>query len=106
ALPDYESTPLEDEETFDLALPWWVGPASVRVGRHPAAGELHLVSVPGIARAHPYLQPDGSGWPDNDQRFLGFSVAVAELWRQLRADVLHLNDWHTAGALAAFEESP
>ena len=96
ALPDYGGTALDGETTFDLSLPWWVGPASVRVGSHPVAGELHLVSVPGIARAHPYLQPDGAGWPDNDQRFLGFSVAVAELWRQLGADVLHLNDWHTA----------
>ena len=38
---------------------------SVRIGEHAVAGRVHLVSVPGIARSHPYLRPDGAGWPDN-----------------------------------------
>lgn len=107
ALPDYGGVVLDGEESFDLPVPSWAAPATVRVGRHAVAGELHLVSVPGMARTHPYQQPDGSGWPDNDLRFLAFSAAVAGLWSAVGADVLHLNDWHTAVALAALDdESP
>ena len=60
--------------------------------------------MPGIARPHPYLQPDGEGWPDNDERFFRFSAAVAALAEARRPDVLHLNDWHTASALAHLSE--
>src|SRR4051794_19545642 len=59
ALPDYFGTELADERQFDLTVPAWAGPASVRVGTHPVAGEVHLVRVPGIDRPHPYLRPDG-----------------------------------------------
>ena len=48
-----------------IAVPAWAAPASVRIGEHAVAGRLHLVSVPGIERSHPYLRPDGTGWPDN-----------------------------------------
>ena len=106
ALPDYGDAQLASDESFDLAVPAWAAPATVRVGHHPIAGELHLVSVPGMARPHPYLQPDGSGWPDNEPRFLAFSAAVAALWRAVGADVLHLNDWHTAAVLGAFDVGP
>jgi starch synthase len=63
-------------------------------------GEVTLVRVPGIERPHPYVDGRGEGWPDNDARFLGFSVAVAALARASAPDVLHLNDWHTAAAAA------
>ena len=32
-----------------------------------------------LARSHPYLQPDGHGWPDNDRRFLTFCQAIAAI---------------------------
>ena len=100
-MPDYGDVELAGETRFRLAdVPAWVVPASVRSGTHAEAGPLHLVTVPGIVRRHPYLQPDGVGWPDNDARFLGFSMAVAALARRWTPDVLHLNDWHTAAALA------
>ncbi len=105
-LPDYGGVELTDAVTFDLDVPHWVAPASVRVGDHPIAGRVHLVTVSDIARSHPYLRPDGSGWPDNDQRFLGFSQAIAALARRDPPDVLHLNDWHTAATLAAFSTPP
>lgn len=105
-MPDYGGIDLAGERTFELSVPSWAGPATVRVGVHPVAGELHVVRLPGMERPHPYLQPDGNGWPDNDRRFLAFSVAVAALWREAGADVLHLNDWHTAAALAALEPGP
>jgi starch synthase len=105
-LPDYGGIGLEDETSFPVDVPDWAGPARVRHGRHAVAGALHLVELPGIARPHPYLQPDGSGWPDNDVRFLAFSQAVASLVRTTAPDVLHLNDWHTAAALAALDPTP
>jgi starch synthase len=101
-LPDYAGAPLDDEATTELDVPAWAGPALVRSGTHPTAGPVHLVHVPGIERPHPYTDASGSGWLDNDARFLAFSRAVASRWRARPADVLHLNDWHTASALAAF----
>ena len=67
---------------------------------------LHLVSVPGIERSHPYLRPDGAGWPDNTARFLAFSRAVAAMVRADPPDVLHLHDWHTGAVLAALPAPP
>jgi starch synthase len=89
-----------------IAVPSWAAPASVRVGEHAIAGRLHLVTVPGIERSHPYLRPDGTGWPDNDARFLAFSRAVGALVRAAPPDVLHLHDWHTAAVLAALSQPP
>lgn len=104
-LPDYGDLELADEVWLDLDVPAWAAPAGVRVGTHPVCGRLHLVSVPGMARPHPYLQPDGTGWPDNDARFLAFSRAVAAYVEVTRPDVVHLNDWHTGAALAALPGS-
>ena len=87
-------------------MPGWAAPASVRIGEHAVAGRVHLVTVPRIERSHPYLQPDGTGWPDNAARFLGFSRAVAAMVRADPPDVLHLHDWHTAAVLAALPDPP
>ena len=100
-MPDYGGAELAEQSSHELAVPAWAGPAGVRVGDHAVAGRLHLVSGPGLARPHPYLQSDGTGWPDNDLRFLAFAQAVAALAREDPPDVLHLNDWHTATVLAA-----
>ena len=105
-LPDYGDVSLVDETTTRLDVPDWVGAASVRAGHHPAAGRLHLVSVPGMARPHPYLQANGEGWPDNSERFFRFSRAVAALVERDRPDVLHLNDWHTGPVLAGLADPP
>ncbi|MBA3289753.1 MAG: glycogen/starch synthase [Acidimicrobiia bacterium] len=105
-MPDYGGAELAEQSSHELAVPAWAGPAGVRVGDHAVAGRLHLVSGPGLARPHPYLQSDGTGWPDNDLRFLAFAQAVAALAREDPPDVLHLNDWHTATVLAAFQVAP
>jgi starch synthase len=107
-IPDYAPGRVElaDEVRRRIAVPAWAAPASVRVGEHAVAGRIHLVSVPGIERSHPYLQPDGTGWPDNDARFLAFSRAVAALARAAPPDVLHLHDWHTGAVLAALAAPP
>ena len=99
-LPDYRAEPLVDESATQLEVPAWAGPARLRSGSHRSTGPVHLVSVPGIARPHPYVDLNGVGWPDNDARFLAFSAAVVALADRLEADVVHLNDWHTAAATA------
>ncbi len=106
-LPDYEGVVLENETTFDLPMPDWAGPARARAGSLEGIGELILVDFPGIARPHPYVDPTtGQGWPDNDQRFISFSAAVAAITRQLEPDILHLNDWHTASTIGFLDSPP
>lgn len=88
-------------------MPDWAGRvARVRRGVHPVAGPLTLVTTAGIERPNPYVDAHGEGWPDNDVRFFGFAAAVAALAAADRPDVLHLNDWHTAPALAFLADPP
>lgn len=105
-MPDYGGIALIDETVVSLDVPEWVGAASARSGRHPEVGELTVISVPGMARSHPYLQPDGQGWSDNSVRFFRFAAAVAAWSERTDPDVLHLNDWHTGPVLAALESPP
>jgi starch synthase len=105
-LPDYFGTELEEERSRQIDAPGWAQPVSARVGVAPDVGEVTLVSVPGIARPHPYIDDVGQGWPDNDARFMAFSAAVADLVQSSRPDVVHLNDWHTAAALAYLWDRP
>ena len=102
-LPDYGEVELDQETTRELAVPAWVGGAIVRTGVAPELGAVELVSVPGIARSHPYVDRDGNGWADNDRRFFAFSAAVAAIAEDAEVDLVHLNDWHTALALAMTE---
>jgi starch synthase len=109
-LPDYgpasDGVALVDERVDELTVPDWVGPAYVRTGVHPVAGEVHLIDVDGLARSHPYVQADGEGWPDNPQRFFAFSRAAAAFVARTRPDVVHVNDWHTGTVLAALADPP
>ena len=105
-LPDYGSTELSGQSEIPVRVPDWVGATRVRRGRHRDAGDVTLVHVPGIDRPHPYVDEQGEGWPDNDQRFMAFSAVVAALVRQQRPDVLHLNDWHTAAVTGLLLERP
>lgn len=105
-IPDYGNLPLAGEETFALDVPAWAGPAHARRGVLDGVGDVVLVHVAGIDRPHPYLMASGEGWPDNDKRFFGFSAAVADVFRKVGADVLHLNDWHTAATLAFLPHRP
>ncbi len=110
-MPDYFDTPLDGEIRRSLPMPPWAGEAWARRGS-PAGpggertGPITLVTVEGIRRPHPYLQVDGTGWPDNDRRFFAFSAAVAALVEAEQPDVLHLNDWHTATTLAHLATPP
>ena len=113
-MPDYGNVALSAQHSQPLDVADWAAPATARTGTVPSGGPaggpggdtVTLVDVPGMARAHPYLQPDGSGWPDNDRRFFAFSAAVAALISDTEPDVVHLNDWHTATALAHLRAPP
>ena len=99
-LPDYGGIELVGEETVDLAVPDWAAPASARRGMYAGSDAVWLISVPNMARSHPYVDAGGEPWPDNEARFMAFSAAVAALADEVGPDVLHLNDWHSAAAVA------
>jgi starch synthase len=105
-VPDYFATPLKHETVLELDVPDWAAPASARTGTLDGVGQITLVTAFGIERSHPYLQPDGVGWADNDRRFMAFSAALAALTDAVAPDVLHLNDWHTCAALGHLAELP
>ena len=105
-IPDYDSVTDGVVDTIELDVPLWAGPATAKRIEHPVAGSIYLIDVPGIAKSHPYLQPDGNGWLDNTDRFMRFSAAIAAFVRQTSPDVAHLNDWHTAAALAVLDPLP
>ena len=106
AIPDYFGTELIDETVVELDVPQWAAPARARYGQIAGIGKVVLIHSAGIRRAHPYLHPDGTGWPDNDRRFFAFSAALVDLCRRESPDVLHLNDWHTAMTLALADRTP
>ena len=105
-LPDYSGLPLTDERSVAVDVPPWAGPATARTGHLDGVGEITLVDVPGIRRPHPYLQPNGTGWVDNDLRFFAFSAAVAGIVDATAPDIVHLNDWHTATTVAHLASPP
>ena len=105
-LPDYNAISDGVVGAVELDVPLWAGPATAKRLEHPVAGPIYLIEVPGVAKSHPYLQPDGNGWLDNTDRFMRFSAAVAAFIRQTSPDVVHLNDWHTASALAMLDPLP
>jgi len=105
-LPDYTPSDEGIIETIELQVPLWAGPATAKKIKHRQAGEITLIDAPGLAKSHPYLQPDGNGWLDNTDRFMRFSAAVAAFVRHTSPDAVHLNDWHTATALAALDPTP
>ena len=79
----------------------------------PQGQRVWLVACPEMfGRAgNPYVGPDGRDWPDNAERFALFAAAIAWLGTarvdpHFRADIVHLNDWHTALAAALSSRSP
>ena len=105
-LPDYFATKLQNETVVKLDVPEWAGPATARSGTLAGVGAITLIDAFGIIKSHPYLQPDGNGWPDNDRRFMAFSAALAALTKVVAPDVLHLNDWHTCASLGHLATPP
>ena len=64
---------------------------------------IYFVDQPEFFQRSGLYQKYGHDFPDNAERFIFFSKAVAHLARELRpaADVVHLNDWQT-GLAALF----
>ena len=108
-VPDYAGTPLDEEVVRPLDVPAWAGPAIARTGLvpgHADLGPITLIRSSRIERPHPYTDPNGQGFVDNDHRFFAFSSAVAALTELTLPDVLHLNDWHTSATLAFLAAPP
>lgn len=99
-LPDYGDVDLDDETVESIEVPSWAQPALVRRGVHADVGSVTLIATAGVRKPHPYVDVDGTGWPDNPLRFFGFSAAAAALIDRERPDLVHVNDWHTSPVLA------
>ena len=79
------------------------GPVTLLQGRFPDTGVgLYLVDSPEHfnREGNPYVQDDGSDWPDNAERFATFAraidmLAAGELDHDWQPQVVHCNDWQT-----------
>ena len=76
------------------------GPATVQAVRADGL-ELLLLDAPHLfdRPGNPYVQADGSDWPDNHLRFgalahVAAAVATGTLDGDWRADAVHAHDWH------------
>lgn len=57
---------------------------------------IYFIDQPEFFYRHsPYLQPDGISYPDNDERFIFYSKAIAHLALHAfkNLDVVHVHDW-------------
>jgi starch synthase len=84
---------------WQMDLPFGGGRISAEVWRHvPASGvEVLFIDKPAFFdRAGIYLE-NGLIYPDNAERYIFFSKAVAHLARYLpyRPEIVHLHDWQT-----------
>ena len=104
-LPDYGNLPLDDAVATGIDLPEWAGDARIRTGKLDGF-DVSLVEAARLSRPHPYLDAGGRGWPDNDLRFLIFSMVIASRARETSPDVLHINDWHTGATLGLIPDPP
>lgn len=99
-VPDYGGVELMAETKTTLRVPSWAGPMWARSGTHPVVGEVTLIGSDAITKADPYVDKAGDAWPDNDLRFMQFSAAIASIRDSTTPDIVHLNDYHTAAAVA------
>jgi starch synthase len=93
----------ELETVASLSLSGAEQPVTLLKGRFPDSPmAFYLVDSPAHFRrsGNPYVQPDGSDWPDNAARFALFARAVVEValgrtdggWQP---QLVHCNDWQT-----------
>ena len=87
----------------NLTLTGAAEPVEILKGRFPDSDVgLYLVDSPAQFRrpGNPYLQKDGSDWPDNAARFALFAraavtLALGEADPDWKPDLVHCNDWQT-----------
>ncbi len=78
--------------------------------------KLYLVDCPELfdRPGNPYLDTDGSPWPDNAERFALFcriieKISLNQLELDWQPEVVHLNDWQTglaAALIAQYKQRP
>lgn len=104
AYPEVKSRAGKLRTVTTLALPGTPEPVTLLAGRVPGTSvTLYLVDAPAYFErsGNPYTAADGSGWPDNPQRFALFSRAAAAIaldraGLQWQPEVVHCNDWQSA----------
>lgn len=99
-LPDYGGVRLSGETTARLDVPSWAGEMWARRGVHKAIGPVTLLGSEQLRKPHPYVDASGFAWDDNDLRFFQFAAAIAAHRDATSPDVVHLNDYHSAPAVA------
>ncbi len=118
-LPAYASVLAQVEHTCQLGtLDIWgdgrTHQVTILAAQHEAfAGTLWLAECAALFErpGNPYLQPDGTDWPDNAERFCVFARAVAvlaadQLALNWKPDVVHVHDWQTGLVPALLEDLP
>jgi starch synthase len=117
ALPAYPAVVEQAEGPTEIARLTLTGSVSpVRVLRSRLPGSevpVYLVDAPEFFNrpGNPYVQADGSNWPDNAERFALFAracvgLALGEgdpLWRP---QLVHCNDWQTGLVPALLSQRP
>jgi starch synthase len=89
-----------EELTLDIPLGVKRVPGEIWTA-DPAEGlKLYFVDQPGFFQRSGLYQKDGMDFPDNAERFLFFSKAVAELAFRLawQPQIVHTHDWQTGPA--------
>jgi starch synthase len=90
--------------TIPIANRWETG--SVLKGKTGDEVPVYFVRADGyFDRDYLYGAPDGD-FPDNLERFTFFSRAVLEVARRIQPQVLHVNDWQAAMAIAFLKAQP
>src|SRR6185295_10381950 len=92
----------ELQADIKLDLPWGTRQISGNVWRlkGPAGLSIYFVDAPIFFERSGIYQTRGMDYPDNADRFIFFSKAIAQLAQHLKPNVVHLHDWQTAfGAL-------
>jgi starch synthase len=90
-------------EAFDVSL----GGEVYRVSLYECTYEgcdYRFVYAPLLCEREYLYGPPGEGYEDNALRFGLFSHAIVRLARQMRSDIVHLNDWQTALAALLIAE--
>ena len=91
------------KEISRLTLSGCADPVRILRSQLPdSAVPLYLVDAPSLFNrlGNPYVQADGSDWPDNAQRFALFAracvaLALGQADPAWRPQVVHCNDWQT-----------